>query len=755
MTATPSAAPTPTAARLWAEWDAIASNASMPQALRLRLLHSLATATLRRTPSGPYAPSALPALPTLPTLATTIAAAAAASTAADGQPADDLAHGRHKRRRLVQAPDSAPSGSTVLATTTTTEAVLPYLPPDVLLLIFAFLDAPSLLKATRACSAWRSLIVRFERTFWRNLCARTWNVTSNAEFLSSWQDVYMTHYNIHRNRYLFASFKDPFQQHQEPAQAPLHPKRRNLFAWPADPIYSYIVAIEGDRICWVDFSTEPHTDIKVAIIGHGSPLPAHSGPGSAVPRASPTPTAAHSAASAGSAASSSNTEFPAQPPYSAADLEADILGMIAEVAESNAAAPPPAGQQQPVLVPAQHTLKAHTNSVGLILANGLGQLVSFDDSCIIITWCLRAFKPLRKINATKELETIFSINVHRHRIVGGGRNGNIVVWNGETGDIEAIFKVPEQYIVTLTPSSLLNVALHNDLVVFGLYDGSFFLCSVASQSIVHCFQTSEIAPRPLSYGRGLVRDLASIVMAPPSTADSGLSTTSSSSPNAALPSTSRPVSSMSTYSANGHPAADTLHQLQESEPGPSNPAEAAATGTATIPPAEESQPPSPPAPHALPVLELAGDADADPFAMLPPLPTNGFMPMTLALNGHILITNGPSHDQIAVWDVRERRLISILSESTALERDGYTVPEYRSVKFAEITPDSSCIVSSVIFENNLALLVWDYQALRHKDQVQSLDRTRRRRRFWKVVLDAGLDAAPSMEVWVCTDESGE
>ncbi|KAH9246116.1 hypothetical protein BASA81_016365 [Batrachochytrium salamandrivorans] len=75
------------------------------------------------------------------------------------------------------------------------------------------------------------------------------------------------------------------------------------------------------------------------------------------------------------------------------------------------------------------------------------------------------------------------------------------------------------------------------------------------------------------------------------------------------------------------------------------------------------------------------------------------------MNGHILITNGRGHNEIAVWDMTTGHPLCVLSESIALARDGFSIPDFREIRFAELAHDGSCIFSSVAFEGNLAMLM--------------------------------------------------
>jgi hypothetical protein len=86
---------------------------------------------------------------------------------------------------------------------------------------------------------------------------------------------------------------------------------------------------------------------------------------------------------------------------------------------------------------------------------------------------------------------------------------------------------------------------------------------------------------------------------------------------------------------------------------------------------------------------------------------SSLVPMTLSLNSHILLTNGKKPGDIYAFSLPTKS-VTIISESVAMQNHGFSVPGYRNIRFAELSRDGSQIFTSVEFEGNDSLLVWDY-----------------------------------------------
>ncbi|KAJ3034184.1 hypothetical protein HK097_004586 [Rhizophlyctis rosea] len=146
--------------------------------------------------------------------------------------------------------------------------------------------------------------------------------------------------------------------------------------------------------------------------------------------------------------------------------------------------------------------------------------------------------------------------------------------------------------------------------------------------------------------------------------------------------------------------------------------------------------------------------------------------MTLALNGHILLTNGPDKHQLALWDLSKRpsasdRLPSplqppplhILSESEAMRKMHFEVPGFRDLKFAELSRDGTCVFGSVRFERDLTLLCWDFRERERsgvgpggeKGDGNKEGMGKRTRKFER----RSLDGLMQIDFWLCYDEVEE
>ncbi|KAJ3340580.1 hypothetical protein HDU91_000830, partial [Kappamyces sp. JEL0680] len=119
------------------------------------------------------------------------------------------------------------------------------------------------------------------------------------------------------------------------------------------------------------------------------------------------------------------------------------------------------------------------------------------------------------------------------------------------------------------------------------------------------------------------------------------------------------------------------------------------------------------------------------------------VPKTLALNSHVLLTNGPTPDTFLLWDYRNGKLIRKLSEQDAALRKSGVFPLDRTedLKLAELSRDSSLIYCT-IDDDSRRFLVWDFDESGTRDLV-----------CVPVLLEVGTgehedDEDMEMEVWV-------
>lgn len=439
---------------------------------------------------------------------------------------------------------------------------------DVIYLVFARLDAQSLLNCAATCRNWAHVADAFKQTFWKALCAKTWNMDSCCQSGYTWQQFYKTHHAIQNANYLFVSDQvdfaiEPEPQQNQVAHSPIIPEERKRvsFIWPFDPSSVYTLVHCGKKVCWID------TDVDGGM------------------------------------------------------TKIYVTEMRPDSEEQNA---------EPYFV-----LKGHQDPIGLILANQDHHLISFDDRCRIFIWDLDTYQCVRVIETEDVLEFIFSMNVEGSRVVAGGRNGKIAVWDYMSGELELVVSIPEeaQSDFDLQDEKLVNVAIWGDCVAYGLFTGCFYVYSIIQKKQVHFFQLQDVP----------------IIAVPAAT------------PPFRYRTVSEPI-----YRQNNSVRQEPFQLIDHFDPA-------------------ESIVPS----HA---------------------------PMTLAINGHILITNGRSRDEIIVWDLVSGKYVTTLSETIAMRKQGLPAPPFRAVKFAELSADTTCIFATVCSDDECSLLLWDFSGqIHHKE----------------------------------------
>ncbi|KAJ3045834.1 hypothetical protein HDV00_006097 [Rhizophlyctis rosea] len=393
--------------------------------------------------------------------------------------------------------------------------------------IFRLLNAKCLIYASIVCKRWNRITVKFANSLWWELCKSRWEVglprSIDVSTLddegdptthpndpppppaphASWKAMYITHHNIHHGRYEFISIHENFvmaksgEGHgreswrggtvhgdlgrnigvgsspetenltvagrtggrgpgpagtvspavltltptaaQNPPTTPvttptptsptLPPRRRYVMAWPEDHTDVYLIALDNSLLCWVEPTYPP-------------PLT--------------TSTTDNASASTSRSSSLEPPSYYMSKTILVRDLD-DASGMV-------------------------RSLKGHDEPISLILGNKEGTLISYDSASVIFVWDLRpgggVVGPRReRVIQACEIHggLIICMNIHARRIVTGGKNGRILVWSLDTGSVTHALSVLPTYIPQLSTHGTLNVALFNDRVAYGLYNGWFYV----------------------------------------------------------------------------------------------------------------------------------------------------------------------------------------------------------------------------------------------------------------------------------------
>ncbi|RKO90587.1 hypothetical protein BDK51DRAFT_46479 [Blyttiomyces helicus] len=217
-------------------------------------------------------------------------------------------------------------------------------------------------------------------------------------------------------------------------------RQKAVMAWPEDPHNAYVIALDRslNLICWVDYTVP--TTINVASLELATEADGGELGGDEIehePEKEPSQSAGDSVEGAGgSSVSAEAAPEPMDEEGNGPDDAADNASIASESSFGDGAEfGGNFDDENPLmqnLVPVRSapktptsTLAGHTHPIGLILSNNEGMLVSFDDSSMILVFNLKTRLVERAINANDELGYIFSMNVHKRKIVTGGKNGKV------------------------------------------------------------------------------------------------------------------------------------------------------------------------------------------------------------------------------------------------------------------------------------------------------------------------------------------
>ncbi|KAI8802777.1 hypothetical protein BJ742DRAFT_832002 [Cladochytrium replicatum] len=349
---------------------------------------------------------------------------------------------------------------------------LQHCPEDILTLLLSHLDALSLVRTGATCRYIYSAAAMCENGLWSRRCRIDWDLRSKEDVSASWRENYINHYNSHTGQIRAMSLcenavldyksdgetskpklwfergvhysSEIGQSRKEEDVGVTERERRYVMTWPAHPANAYIIAMDRELVVWVD--TENECVINVSSVEESREVNASAMEGL-----------------------EDGTKLPG-------------FGKLA-------------------------ILKGHDVPIGLILSNGEGMVASFDEGSVIRIWNIEPLHRLRQddviptsasmhvraIDAQHELGFIFSMNVHKRRVIAGGRNGRVIVWNVDDGSQLVSLNIPEAYVPFMSLYNLLNVAIWEDVVVYGLFDGTYFVYDIAKGRMRFVLRTSDWA----------------------------------------------------------------------------------------------------------------------------------------------------------------------------------------------------------------------------------------------------------------------
>ncbi|KAJ3388133.1 hypothetical protein HDU92_001612 [Lobulomyces angularis] len=318
----------------------------------------------------------------------------------------------------------------------------------------------------------------------------------------------------------------------------------------------------------------------------------------------------------------------------------------------------------------------HTSPIALVMSNNEGTLISLDTNSVIKIWDLKENNCERTLNENREHGFIMSVDIYKRKLVTGSETGKILLWDLDSGDVIISLEIPDEYIAHLqVEDRFLNVAIWEDTLVYGLFDGSYHVFDLNLGRIIYIFSTVN----GLSVTRFNGDEGKAIFLENHPDILNSFGNTDELIQSAGLNLGRRRSSNPSEIFSNYSQVDQLLQQLPQI-------------------PLLQQLPQIEPILQQLPQIETRRTPQQDHLFQHPP--------KTLTLNGHILITNGPEADEIAVWDLIHGEALYVLSERFSLRKFNFNIPAFRNVHYAEISKDCSTIFTSVNFEQCNSLLCW-------------------------------------------------
>ncbi|KAJ3380561.1 hypothetical protein HDU92_005896 [Lobulomyces angularis] len=483
-------------------------------------------------------------------------------------------------------------------------------PEDVLYCIFLNLDVKSLLTALEVCSYWNLIIRKSEKILWQELCKKTFNVIDQNNFFESFKQKFATQVNIKNGNYVFSIITEDTK----------------IFKNPLPNFVDYSL-LNGNKL---------NLDVK------------NINTKNKIVFAWP----CDSSQSYHLASDSNNIYW-----IDDANSLSINVSCIDDLVDFDIDK-----EEKPVKTIS--FLTNHTSSIGLVLSNNEGTLITFDNHSVIKVWDLKNFTCERTLNENKEHGFIMSINIYKRKLVTGGENGKVLLWDLDSGEVIISLEIPDEYISHLNVDEmrLLNVSIWENTLVYGLFDGSFHVFDLTLGRIVYIFTTTgglNVTHFKENEGKAihLNGQAESVVAYAVVSDDENEDYLDVESENDDV------VEDNNAVETNSREAHRQINETLRYVP--------------QIPP-------------FLQHFEQDTVNNGQIFQ---------HAPKTLALNGHILITNGTEADEIAVWDLIKGEVLYVLSESESLKKFNFNIPPFRDILYAEISKDGSTIFTSVNYED--------------------------------------------------------
>ncbi|KAJ3224269.1 hypothetical protein HK099_008660 [Clydaea vesicula] len=503
-------------------------------------------------------------------------------------------------------------------------------PEDILFCIFYNMDAKSLIISSEVCSYWNFIVRKSENIFWQHLCIRTFNLVNQTDTYQSYKQTFATQLNVKNGHYFFSGITED----------------TNIIK---NPMRNFIDYNQSRKtITQNDFSNK----------------------GSKVVFAWP----CHSSDSYHLALDSNKIYWVVDSKNSAINVTCidDLINFNVEI-------------DKPIRACSFST--NHTSPIALVMSNNEGTLISLDTNSVIKIWDLKENNCERTLNENREHGFIMSVDIYKRKLVTGSETGKILLWDLDSGDVIISLEIPDEYIAHLqVEDRFLNVAIWEDTLVYGLFDGSYHVFDLNLGRIIYIFSTVN----GLSVTRFNGDEGKAIFLENHPDFLNSFGNTDELIQSAGLNLGRRRSSNPSEIFSNYSQVDQLLQQLPQI-------------------PLLQQLPQIEPILQQLPQIETRRTPQQDHLFQHPP--------KTLTLNGHILITNGPEADEIAVWDLIHGEALYVLSERFSLRKFNFNIPAFRNVHYAEISKDCSTIFTSVNFEQCNSLLCWDFRMNRNYDRI--------------------------------------